>query len=70
MRQKFDIDLENRHALSVDKFCKIIALLIFPKEVRKSVILRAKDIDIDEDGIVDQFDIETFLKRHNFIEKQ
>lgn len=26
-------------------------------------------VDIDKDGFIDQFDLETFLKRHIFIEE-
>lgn len=66
LSKKYSID--NRQVLKADVFGQLLAGQIFPKNKQKEVLKYTYIIDVDKDGYIDQYDLETFLGRYGFFE--
>ncbi len=55
--------IDSKDKLRTNIFAKLIAQKLFPVEKSQEVFIISDLIDIDKDGYVDHFDLDTFLKR-------
>ena len=61
-------NIDDIHRLKIYVFAKLAANKIFPSDKKILIMQNAHIIDIDKDGFIDKYDLDTFLNRYHYLD--